>query len=334
MNMRHNFSVVVCTYMRPKPLLKLLKSIKLQTTYPDEILIIDGSIDDHTEKALKENIFKDLKYFRVKKEDRGLTRQRNFGINQVHEKSQVICFLDDDTVLENNYFEELISTYNSKNDALAVGGYIINENSWSKEGNGNPNKFHYDGWNRDEPMRFKVRKLFGLLPDVSPGFMPSFSHGRSVGFLPPSGKIYEVEQIMGGVSSFKKKIFNEIRFSTYFEGYGLYEDSDFSLRLAKKGKIYVNTDAKLYHYHDVSGRPNKFKYGKMVVRNGWYVWRIKYPEPTFKARFKWNTTSLLLTIIRFSNVINTSYRKEAFTESLGRLAGWFSLLYNKPKFEK
>jgi len=30
--------------------------------------------------------------------------------------------------------------------------------------------------------------------------MPEFSHGRSVGFLPPSEKIYYVEQLMGGVS--------------------------------------------------------------------------------------------------------------------------------------
>ncbi len=173
--------------------------------------------------------------------------------------------------------------------------------------------------------------MFGLQPDVKPGFLPNFSHGRSIGFLPPSGKTYLVEQIMGGVSSYKKEIFNKIRFSNYFEGYGLYEDADFSLRLAKIGKLYINTNAKLYHYHDDSGRPNKFKYGKMVVRNGWYVWRVKYPKPGLKARFKWNATSLLLTIIRFSNVINTRQRQEALTESFGRVVGWFSLLINKPK---
>lgn len=149
--------------------------------------------------------------------------------------------------------------------------------------------------------------------------------------MPPSGKIYEVEQLMGGVSSFKKVVFNQFQFSTYFEGYGLYEDADFTLRLSKTGKLYVNTKAQLDHFHDHSGRPNKYQYGKMVVRNGWYVWRVKYPKPSFKSILKWNIIILLLTFTRFSNIFTTSKRKEAFTESIGRTIGWFSLFFNKPK---
>lgn len=136
---------------------------------------------------------------------------------------------------------------------------------------------------------------------------------------------------MGGVSSYKKIVFDKISFSTYFEGYGLYEDADFSLRLSKLGKLYINTNAKLSHYHDGSGRPNQFKYGKMVVRNGWYVWRVKYLNPSIKARFKFHSTSLLLTLIRATNIITTSERNKAFTETLGRFVGWFSLIFNKPK---
>jgi GT2 family glycosyltransferase len=157
-----------------------------------------------------------------------------------------------------------------------------------------------------------------------------YSHGRSVGFIPPSGKIYEVEMIMGGVSSFRKKVFETVQFSAYFEGYGLYEDADFTLRVAKIGKLYLNTAAKLNHYHDVSGRPNQYQYGKMVVRNGWYVWRVKNPNPKFRNKFKWHSITLLLTIIRFSNIFPTSKRKEAFTEALGRTMGWVSLWVNKP----
>jgi GT2 family glycosyltransferase len=134
--------------------------------------------------------------------------------------------------------------------------------------------------------------------------------------------------IMGGVSSFKKQVFETLQFSTYFEGYGLYEDADFSLRLAKIGKLYLNTAAKLNHYHDVSGRPNQYQYGKMVVRNGWYVWRVKNPKPNFQDQYRWHSITLLLTFIRFSNTFTTNKRKEAFTEFLGRSVGWFSLLNN------
>ena len=36
------FSLIICTYQRPKPLLQLLQSVQEQTLYPDEILIIEA----------------------------------------------------------------------------------------------------------------------------------------------------------------------------------------------------------------------------------------------------------------------------------------------------
>lgn len=329
-----NFSLVICTFMREGPLLKLLNSVKSQTFYPNEILIIDGSTNDKTQVALEQNHFDNLKYFKVEPKDRGLTRQRNYGINLVSKHSKVICFLDDDIILTPGYFKNLIETYEIHPGALAVGGYITNEVEWKKASNNiTSEKFYFDGWERIEPSRFKLRRKFGLQPDTPPGFLPTFAHGRSIGFLPSSDKIYPVELIMGGVSSYKKEVFDKLSFSTYFEGYGLYEDADFSLRIAKLGNLYVNTSAKLSHHHDASGRPNKYSYGKMVVRNGWYVWRVKNINPDFKSRLKWNATVLLLTVIRGINVFTTSNKKEAFTETLGRLVGWLSLPFNKPKIE-
>jgi glycosyltransferase involved in cell wall biosynthesis len=330
------FSLIICTYMRANALLNLLHSVKSQTVYPNEILIIDGSLNEDTKNALQHNPFENLNYFLVDVKDRGLTRQRNFGIANVAEWSEIVCFLDDDTILNEAYFAELIKTYQLHPDALGVGGYITNESKWEKAPENytpNSNEFCFDGWKRSEGSRFILRKKLGLDSNKPPCFMPDFSHGRSVSFLPPSGKVYEAEQLMGGVSSFKKTVFENLQFSTYFEGYSLYEDADFTLRLSKMGKLYLNTNAALGHFHDASGRPNHYKYGKMVVRNGWYVWRVKYPNPTFKARMKWNAIALLLTIIRFSNTFTSKQKNAAFTESLGRFSGWFSLLFHKPKIQ-
>ena len=215
-----------------------------------------------------------------------------------------------------------------------MGGYIINEDEWIKTTEDyvpKNHEFYYDGWKKADGSRFVLRKKLGLDSNVKPGFLPEFSHGRSIGFIPPSGKIYEVEQLMGGVSSFRKSVFTSFQFSTYFKGYGLYEDADFTLRLSKTGKLYINTNARLSHYHDPSGRPNQYRYGKMVVRNGWYVWRIKNEKPTLNARIKWHSITLLLTVIRFINIFTTTKREEAFTEALGRTVGWFSLFFRKPK---
>jgi GT2 family glycosyltransferase len=320
--------------MRTKPLLNLLNSVKVQTTYPDEILIIDGSSNKETQLILEVNTFENLNYYKVSDENRGLTKQRNFGISMVSDAIDIVCFLDDDTVLEKNYFEEILKTYTIFPNALGVGGYISNEVVWEKKDvNYQPkiDEFFFDGWKRKEGSRFVIRKLLGLDTLVSPGFMPKFGHGKSIGFLPPTGKIYEVEQFMGGVASFKKEILKEHQFSTYFEGYGLYEDADYTLRISKIGKLYVTTNAKLSHFHDDSGRPNFYFYGKMVIRNGWYVWRIKNPSPNFLSRFKWNAIAFLLTVIRFINIFTIKKRKEAFMETVGRIVGWWSLIFNKPK---
>ena len=328
------FSLIICTYKRADALLKLLSSVKKQSVYPNEILIVDGSPDTITQDLPLEDTFQNLYYYKVEPKDRGLTKQRNFGIQKVAEGIEVVCFLDDDTILEAAYFQEVLKTYQNFPEALGVGGYINNETKWEHVGkNYTPkiDEFYFDGWKRSEGSRFILRKKLNLDANTLPGHLPEFSHGRSISFLPPSNKIYEVEQLMGGVSSFKKEVFKTFQFSHYFEGYGLYEDADFTLRVSKVGKLYVNTAAQLGHFHDASGRPNQYVYGKMVVRNGWYVWRVKYPKPSFKAQLKWHVITLLLTFIRSTNILTSSKRKEAFTETLGRLVGWFSLFLSKPK---
>lgn len=331
---QYKLSLIICTYMRPEPLTRLMESVMVQTQVPEEILIIDGSTDDDTGSRFRESGNKIIKYHKVPPEHRGLTKQRNYGIERVQGDMDIVAFLDDDTILNDDYFERLLKTYTQFPDAVGAGGYITNEVSWEPSPQENPadsNHFYFDGFKRKESSRYKLRRKLGLAQNTQPAVYPEFGHGRSISFLPPSGKIYKVEQLMGGVSSFPLSILKKYKFSEYFEGYGLYEDADFTLRLSHIGDLYVNTRAQLEHHHDAAGRPNKYRYGKMVVRNGWYVWRVKHPNPSFKNKIKWYQITILLTTIRFLNIFTTNERKEAFTEAIGRTVGILSLLFNKPK---
>jgi GT2 family glycosyltransferase len=323
--------------MRPESLVNLLKSVKVQTLYPDEILIIDGSSNDETKIVLEKNEFKNLKYFLVSKENRGLTRQRNYGISKLSSDCQIVCFLDDDTILETDYFEKTIETFKINFDVVGVGGVAINEYKWKLQ---EPNVFYnrkkyylFEGYFYKEGLRNIVRNYFKLDSNLGSGKMPGYSHGRTSGF-PLTGKTYEVDLLVGMSMSFRRNVLDSIKFSKFFEGYGLYEDADFSLRALQFGKNVINTNVHLSHFHAASGRPNQYKYGKMVVRNGWYVWRVKNPNPTLKDRFKWNAITILLTLIRFSNVITSGNKKMPLTEAIGRTIGWFSLVYSKPKEKK
>jgi GT2 family glycosyltransferase len=327
------FSLIICTYMRPIALLDLLKSVALQTLYPDEIIIVDGSLNFDTQKVLQDNNFQNLKYFLVEEINRGLTKQRNFGIANVDPTNEAVCFLDDDTILEPAYFEEIIKTFESDPKIAGAGGIAINENFWQEKIEGkhyNPKTFYeLDGCVYPEGLRNVVRNYLGLQSPLPPGRMPGFSHGKTCGF-PSNGKTYEVDLLVGMSFSFRKIVYTNIAFSTYFEGYGLYEDADYCIRALQFGKLVVNTNAKLSHFHDPSGRPNKYRYGKMVVRNGWFVWRVKYPKPSIGNIFKWHAITIVLAVIRFSNIFTTNKKKEALTEFLGRMAGWFSLFLKKP----
>lgn len=327
------FSLIICTYNRSKSILRLLESLEDQSLYPNELLIIDASEEDGTKELFLKNDYKNLRYFKVPDNQKGLTRQRNYGIEKVAEESEIICFLDDDIILEQDYFKNLILTYHSFPKALAVGGYIIENITWSKISDEKVNfsQFDFDGYKRQLGGRYKLRKKFNLLPDKPPGFMPEYSHGFPIAFLPPSNQIYPVEYFMGGVSSYKKSVFNQICFSERFRGYGLYEDMDFCLRISKLGPLYVNTSAKVQHLHEESGRPDYFKYGKMMIKNGHYVWRLKFPDPEIKNRIKWHLINYILIFVRLTNVLNDPVKTRPLMDATGRIYGLLKLCLGKSK---
>lgn len=328
----HKISLIVCTYQRPEPLSRLLHTIFEQRMVPDEILIIDGSIDDRTQELVASwRQYPGVRYHRVDAAQRGLTRQRNVGV--LMSTGDIIAFLDDDIELESCYFEELYRTYEMYPDAIAVSGYIVNENDWIPVvgGEGSTSGWYvFDGWKSRESSRVRVRSLLGLGYTLQSGYLPEMGHGRAAGQFPPTGRSYRVETLMGGVSSYRRELFDTIRFSSYFEGYGLYEDMDFTVRASRLGSLYVSTAARCSHHHAPEGRPNMYRFGQMVVRNGWYVWRVRWPHPSTNARIRWWLTTMLLTCIRYLNGLSGPGRWDAVLDAMGRTTGIIQTAIHAP----
>lgn len=327
-----SISLIVCTYERPEAVGRLLKALmEPAAATPDEILIVDSSFTTQTEEVV--NALRGgsgaatLRFFRVGGEHRGLTAQRNFGIAQAG--GEVVAFLDDDTVPSERYFEEIGDCFRRHPDAVGVGGYITGA-AWSEVGAGarrSLGKFLFDGWERRDDVRWVARRLLGLAPRCKPGEMPPSGHGRPVGFLPPDGLDHEVEFVMGGASAWRRVVFDRCSFSPEFAGYGLYEDLDFCIQANRVGPIYLCTRAEVAHEHDPGARPDPFAYGKMVVRNGWYVWRKRWPSPSTPDKLRWWATTFLLALFRLGDV--RPGRGAAFREGLGRVYGAASLLASR-----
>jgi len=319
-------SLIVCTYRRPAAVRRLLESLRAQTRPPDEILVVDASPDEETATVVSRVLLPGLSCHRVPEEARGLTRQRNWGIARA--RGEVIAFLDDDTVPEPEYFAEVLACFDRHPGAVGVGGYIANEVAWRPvaEGKIPLNVFRSRGWERREDYRWRLRRLCGLGSPFPAGWMPPSGHPRATGFVPPDGEDHRVEFFMGGASAWTRELLERMRFSPWFEGYGLYEDLDFCLRAGRDGSLWLCTRARLAHFHEESGRPHRFHYGEMVVRNGWRVWRLRWPDPVWPNRGRWWATTLLLTVCRLGDAVRGPARRAALSESMGRLWGMARML--------
>ena len=332
-----SLSLIICTYRRPLQVQELLRSLAQQTTLPDEVLVIDGSPDTETETVVQANQAEtglpSLLYYQVPPQERGLTRQRNYGIARA--AGNIVAFLDDDTIPEPTYFTEVLACFQRHPAAAGIGGYIVDpETSWQRVAPTQPlqwDRYRFGTWERRLEYRRRLRRLLRLDSPLPPGWMPPAGHGLPVGYLPPDGEDYQVEFIMGGASTWKCHILLTHKFSRYFEGYGLYEDLDYCIRASREGPVYLCTRARLAHHHAPSGRPNQFDYGVMVVRNGWFVWRRRWPSPAGVDCVRWWAVTLLLSACRLGDAARPAHRTQAISETLGRLWGLCTLVWSRPQ---
>lgn len=335
MSAQSDLALIVCTYRRPQALARLLDAVARQTRRPDEVLVVDGSPDAASEHAIAHHLAPPAhsRYLRVAPEARGLTRQRNLGI--VHTQARLVAFLDDDTVPEVDYFAQILAAFEQHPDAVGIGGYLTGT-AWQRgaEPAGDSHAHYRHGaWTRAEALRWRLRRRLGLDSPLPPGWMPPSGHARSLGYLPPDGRVYRVEFLMGGAATWRRSLLEKRAFSHLFDGYGLYEDLDFSLRTRGLGALYLCTRARLAHLHEPVGRPRPLRYGRMVTRNGWRVWRTRWPKPALGDRCRWWMTTLLLAACRLGGGIRGPHRLQALAETAGRLAGAAEVLVQPPSRE-
>ena len=331
---KETLALVICTYQRPEAILRLLRALEHQTRPPEEVLVVDGSEDDSTETAMKQ-LEPDAghagpRYLRVEPQDRGLTRQRNVGIART--SGSLVAFLDDDTIPEPSYFAEILACFDRHEDAVGIGGYVTGV-EWTRAVASHRKSletFRLDGWQRREDYRWRARRLLGLTDAMSPGCMPPSGHGRPQSFLPPDRRDHSVEFLLGAATTWRRSVTDQVEFSPFFDGYGLYEDLEFSTRARAHGSLVVCGAARLEHCHEPLGRPNAFRYGHMVARNGWYVWRQRWPQPGLLDRLRWWATSILRAGIRLVEPLFGRGGGAALLDAAGRFTGLTSLLFRRP----
>lgn len=209
-----NISVIISTKDREKKLVSCLESILKNTTFPLEIVILDQSTTEETEKKIKNLRLPSLiKYYRM--QVRNLSLGRNFGIN--HANGDVLVFADDDCLVDKHWLERISESFKRNKEIVGLFGKVMS---------------YKPSQNREKycPCTFlKKKKMLITKPCV---------HSENIGF--------------GNNMAFRRKIFKRVGGFKEWLGIGSIgksaEDAEFALRVLLNGyRLLYNPKVKVYH---------------------------------------------------------------------------------------
>lgn len=220
-------SAVIPTRNRPRDLAQAVASVLAQHRLPDELIIIDQSVTDESERQISEQYATagvGIRLVYVRDPDiKGLVPAKARAFRE--SRGNVICFLEDDVVLLPDYFQRLEQGFLEHPAMLGCSGVVT-----------------------EAPVgRAAYRwffKLFhrGIFSDPRVEL-----HGRCSRAYP--GKLVRSRYLSGGVSAYRRQVLEQVPFDTVNDFFML-EDIEYSMRASKvlgAEHFYVNTGVCLEH---------------------------------------------------------------------------------------
>jgi len=299
-NSHTTITVIIPTLSRVESIGKLLDSLAKQTRRPEQIIIVDASEDHDTEAvaARADAVLRErLEYYRTA---RGLTRQRNFGLKKSH--ADIIGFLDDDVVLDDNFLEEMARIFENDKQKEIGGatGYIYPM----------------------EVKRNRIHRAIVRLIEIVSGqsCLAKFYNMELAPEEPFTGTV-PIRYVFGCNMFFRRQVFKSLQFDEWFEGYGMGEDKDFGLRVAKQWPIVAVGSARLHHFCDPVARPNYFKLGKMSIENRVRILTVARQDRIVLSALRLTARLMIgIVFVGFANMIRGRIR-EGLNYILGAVSG-------------
>jgi len=264
-----NISVVICTLNNWQMLDKLLGCISMQNLLPIEIIIVHGDNNPET-KSISTKWNKNGLNIVYQSAPRSLVIQRNIGIDIA--SGEIICFLDDDVVLEQDYFRSILEVYKSDSEVDGVQGTITNNKKPSF-------------------IKNAYYELFLLVNTYGNG---KLKKSGLPSFHSPTSKPVEVMVFNGCMMSFRANILRNNKFDLFYEKNWWGDDFETSFKIAKTHKLLQIPNARLFHYGNASfGRSAKLAY--MQGRNLKYIRKKHgFDKGLNKLLCMWSDTGQLL----------------------------------------
>jgi len=280
-------SVIIPTYKRPDDLRACIQSVLQQTVTPTELLVIDDG-DLQSPPLQPECEAAGIRYIYYKKDAPGRNASRNIGIDL--SSGEIVFFLDDDVILYPDFVEEMLKPY-ADDPEQRIGGV--------------------GGLNDDDSLARPSRRLrhwlhvLFLVEGAREGrVLPSgfCTELGAAGRDPPT--TVEVDFLPGGISSFRRRVLDEFRFTEKYNRIAIGEDKEFSYRVSRKYKLLTTPCAKLCHVMSSAMRPDPYATARQSVfghyhffyrhvRRGWWSWLLFY-----YALFGYTAVRMGMTLVR------------------------------------
>jgi len=263
-----NISIGIVTYNRPETLKRVLDSLKTQTKKPLEIIIVDSSEDNETEKLVKK--YKKIKYIHTKNRVYQ-PAARNMILKKC--KGEIISFLDDDAIPEKKWLENVEKGF-VEFDVVGVTGPALNTDNDLKptekiiRTNKNQNYFTSSGDIRCEARRWIPSKP--VFCSIMLGANMSFlvEPLREIGFDEFYGRDAAVREETDPQIALIKKGYKFV----YVPGALVYHLKN------QKGGIRANPKGNYFFWAGVNHRHLADKYfPKWKSRLSWIFWSINPP---------------------------------------------------------
>ena len=262
-----NISIIVCTYNRANAILKCLESIEqalheVKGKYTAEIIVVNNASKDHTSDVLQKWVQETPFQTQIIYEEKaGIAFARNTALKAV--QGQYIASIDDDCIMDQNYFVDMMHHYENDPDLCLRGGRVEL---------GDPN---------DLPLTIKTgnEKKSWKKP------MPAKEEGKLLG-----------SAIIGCNVTMQKKVLDIVGFFDESIAAGKIpagEDSDLIYRNYLKGiKIEYVPNMIVKHFH---GRKTEEERKKLLtnyaIGNGALSFKYLFIYPPFAKHIIWQTIS-------------------------------------------
>tara|TARA_Y100000991_G_C21926218_1_gene328775 strand:+ start:78 stop:1082 length:1005 start_codon:yes stop_codon:yes gene_type:complete len=290
-----NYSVVIPSFKRSDILIKCLSSILNQTLKPFEILIVDNNTSYESKKLFlivekfKSQSFVNIRLLKSTKNSGSLAR----NIGAKNSNCELIAFLDNDVILDKNYYKILIKYFCDNPELIAIQGVDM---------------ALIESQRNDKSANFLKKFFFRIEQFMETGNL----FNKTNAYVSPSLSIahpnvleeFEVDSqwISTCAGIFKKKLFLNYSFPNQFITYSNNEYIFFSYSLFKnnEGKMLYTSKAK---YRDVQTKTGRINTTSLIYQIQAYDYYI------FLRLFELNSKNLFIFFkSRFGHLILNIFR--------------------------